>query len=62
MEFGGNHQDGYSDYPGKDSVVMAEITQGSVTISIPEGIEIPEKAGSLSTAELRRLPKAGRGA
>lgn len=35
---------------------MAELTEGTVRVSIPEGIEIPERAGSLSTEEVRSYP------
>jgi hypothetical protein len=35
--------------------------QGTVTVKIPDAIEIPEKAGKLSPEELRRLPKPRRG-
>lgn len=40
---------------------MTEMTQGNVTISIPDSIEIPDKAGEMSPEEVRRLPKARRG-
>jgi hypothetical protein len=32
-----------------------------VTVNIPEGIEIPQRAGKLSQAEMQRLPKARKG-
>ncbi len=39
---------------------MAEIKHGSVTITLPEGVELPEEAGKLSPLEVQRLPKARR--
>ena len=40
---------------------MTEMKQGNVTISIPDSIEIPDKAGEMSPEEVRRLPKARHG-
>ena len=40
---------------------MSEMKQGNVTISIPDTIEISEKAGEMSPDEVRRMPKARRG-
>ena len=37
---------------------MATITQGVATVTTPETINLPEKAGTLSTKEVLRLPKA----
>lgn len=39
---------------------MSEIKHGSVTVAIPEGIEIPAAAGTLSAVELSRVPRAPR--
>ena len=38
-----------------------KIKQGSVTITIPDGIEIPEKAGKMTADEVARLEKPRRG-
>jgi hypothetical protein len=40
---------------------MAELKFGSVTITIPEGLALPEEAGKLSPDEVRRLAKARKG-
>ena len=40
---------------------MTDIMQGTVTVSIPEGITIPERAGTLSPDEVQRLPRARHG-
>jgi hypothetical protein len=38
-----------------------QLTHGTVTIGYPAHIELPEKAGKLSPAEVAKLPKARRG-
>jgi hypothetical protein len=40
---------------------MPVIHEGTVTVRLPEGIEVPEKAGNLSDDEVRRLVKVRRG-
>jgi hypothetical protein len=40
---------------------MPSITQGSVTVQIPDHIPLPERAGKLSVEELRRFETARRG-
>jgi hypothetical protein len=40
---------------------MPEIHEGTVTVQLPEGIEVPEKAGNLSDDAVRRLVKVRRG-
>jgi hypothetical protein len=40
---------------------MAEITHGTVTLSFPDALALPEGSGNLSTDEVRRIPKAPRG-
>ncbi len=36
---------------------MSSFTQGCITIDLPETLTLPEKAGKLTVAEVRRLPK-----
>ena len=40
---------------------MSTLTQGTVTIQVPEGIQIPSDAGTLSTKDMQRLVKARSG-
>ena len=40
---------------------MAELKHGTVTILLPEGVEMPPNAGNLSLSDKRRLPKARKG-
>lgn len=40
---------------------MAEIIEGTVKVTIPDGIEISERAGTMSAAEVRSFPKPRRG-
>ncbi len=40
---------------------MAELTRGTVTILLPDGVDIPPEAGKLSVEEKRKLPKARKG-
>lgn len=40
---------------------MAEVKHGTVSVTIPDALTPPARAGSLSPDEVRRLPKAPRG-
>jgi len=40
---------------------MAELKKGTVTILLPDGVELPPRAGDLSPEEKRKLPKARKG-
>ncbi|MBK9258454.1 MAG: hypothetical protein IPM54_01305 [Polyangiaceae bacterium] len=40
---------------------MAEVKYGNVTVTIPDSLTPPAKAGKMSADEVRRLPKARRG-
>ena len=40
---------------------MAEMIQGTVAITIPDNIDIPEEAGQLSPKEVIRIPKSRKG-
>ena len=40
---------------------MAQIMIGTVNVTIPEGLTIPERAGDLSKEEKSRIPRARRG-
>jgi hypothetical protein len=40
---------------------MATLTEGSVTINIPDDITIPAQAGTLNEAQIRAIPKPRRG-
>ncbi len=40
---------------------MTTMTQGTVTVTLPDTLEIPEKAGSMSRQEMQRVPKARHG-
>ncbi len=40
---------------------MPQIKEGTVTIIVPDTIEIPEKAGKLKPEEVKRIPKVRRG-
>jgi len=40
---------------------MSELKQGTVTVSIPDHIDIPERAGELTAKDMQRLAKARRG-
>lgn len=40
---------------------MSKITEGAVTIDIPDSIEIPDKAGKLKYEEVLRITKVRRG-
>lgn len=40
---------------------MPQITEGTVTIVIPDSIEIPDKSGMLKPDEVKRIPKARKG-
>jgi hypothetical protein len=40
---------------------MSEIKQGAITITLREGMTLPENAGKLSVTEAQRVPKARRG-
>ncbi len=40
---------------------MAELIHGTVTIVLPDGVELPADAGHLSPADKRKLPKARKG-
>ena len=37
---------------------MSDFTQGRITIDVPENLTLPEEAGHMTSAEVRRLPKA----
>ncbi len=40
---------------------MTDMIQGTITVKIPDSIEIPEKAGKLSPEDVKHLPKPRRG-
>jgi hypothetical protein len=40
---------------------MAQFTYGGVTVTISDDIEVPEKAGTLTVEDIRRLPHPKRG-
>ncbi len=40
---------------------MPQLTHGTVTVSVPDHIEIPAQAGNLSAEQVLALPKARRG-
>ena len=40
---------------------MAELREGSVSVTLPDSLSIPEKAGKLSKTEVKRIPKARKG-
>jgi hypothetical protein len=40
---------------------VAELRFGSVVVTIPDGVSLPEEAGKLGTDEVRRLAKARNG-
>jgi hypothetical protein len=40
---------------------MTELREGNVAVVLPDGLEVPDRAGSLSDKEVRRLAKALRG-
>ncbi len=40
---------------------MTEIKQGTVTVVLPDDIQIPEQAGELTSKDMQRLAKARRG-
>jgi hypothetical protein len=40
---------------------MSEIKHGTVTLSFPDALALPAAAGTLSSADIRRVPKAPRG-
>lgn len=40
---------------------MGKLKHGNVSVSYPDDISLPEKAGQLSTSELARIPKARKG-
>jgi hypothetical protein len=42
-------------------MMNAEIKVGTVTVVLPEGLELPEKAGSLKDKEVRRMVRVRRG-
>jgi hypothetical protein len=37
---------------------MAELKHGTVTILLPDGVDLPPNAGKLSAEEKKKLPKA----
>lgn len=40
---------------------MTDIKHGTVTVTVPDSLALPEKAGKLTPDEILRLPKARRG-
>jgi hypothetical protein len=40
---------------------MSEMTQGTITVTYPDHIPIPEKAGKMTPVEVSRTPRARRG-
>src|SRR5690606_21448780 len=47
--------------PQPRGVPMADVKHGTVTVTVPDPLAPPERAGKLSPEEVQRLPKARRG-
>jgi hypothetical protein len=46
---------------GRREITMAEVKHGTVSVNIPDSLKPPERAGTMSPDEVKRLPKAPRG-